>query len=142
MQKSTAKTPSTNHRVYLRPGGGEFVRCETVSDEQLARLAENAHEVAFGEGGPNRLPSSEVSRLLAPLSALAWSHKDLVTDPQLLRRILLRKIADGRSRLALRTGKHLLAGIVRRETDSDQDHTLVLVLAGRNVESCDWQLPA
>jgi hypothetical protein len=142
MKNSTAKTTRSSHRVYLRPGGGEFLRCEAVSDEKLADLAESAHQTAFAEAGPNRFPSSEISRLLGPLEALAWPHKGLVTDPQLLRRVLLRKIADNRSRIALRTGKRLLAGVHIKGAGDRENRTLFLVLAGRNVHSCDWQLPA
>ena len=116
------------------------MRCQRLTDHQLVQFAETADEVKVHETGANSLPTSELARLLAPLKVMAWPHKDLISNPDALRRAMVRKLGENRSRLRQRTGKQLLAGVLAVATDGVTRTTLVLILAHRGVQTCDWQL--
>jgi hypothetical protein len=139
-QSSKRSKPNlSSHRTYVKNPAGHVVRCSMVSTEELAHMAETANDLVLYQAGPNLLPPSEISRIVSPLRALAWPHRDLLTDPQQLRRIVFRQIGDRLARLRLKTGRHILAGLNSAEFGIDRK-TLVLVLVSHRVETCDWEI--
>ena len=113
-----------------------------LGSEELGRLGESTADLRFYQVGPNLLTASEISRITSPLRTLAWPHRDLMTNPEQMRRILLRQIGDRLARLRLKTGRHLLAGVTTQIEDGAERKILLLVLVPYGVESCDWQLSA
>ena len=133
-------THLSSHRTYVDKHGGAFVACHAVSDDELVEMAEAADRIAVRQAGPHQVAAAELSAVLASLNALAWLDRGLVTDPAALRRAIRRKLGDQRARLRPKTGRNLLAGIVTRGEDGQDQRILLVVFAGRAVTSCDWQL--
>lgn len=136
------KRPLSSHRTYVKDWDWDrhVVPCTRIDAEDLAQMAESMDEFAVYQVGPNTLPSSEVSRITEPLRALAWPDRDLLTDPKELRRILARQLTDRLARLKIKTGRHVLAGVVLRVEEGNERKLLVLVIASGRVESCDLEL--
>jgi hypothetical protein len=130
----------SSHRTYVDAHGGPFVACHAVSDDDLVDLAEAADRIEVRQAGPHGVAASALSAVMASLNALAWLDLGLVTDPAALRRTIRRKLGDQRTRLRLKTGRNLLAGTVTHSEAGRDEQILLVVLVGRGVTSCDWQL--
>jgi hypothetical protein len=128
-----------SHRTYVDKRGGTFIPCRAVTDDELLTMAEQADRIELRQAGTNKMTTSDLSAVLASLTALAWKE-GRITNPAALRRAIHRKIGDQRARLRLKWGRTLLAGAVA-STDAGQDERILLiVLVGRGISSCDWQL--
>jgi hypothetical protein len=136
----SSSNSQSSHRTYVDRCGGTFVACHAVIDDALVEMAEAADRIEVRQAGPNPIAASDLSAVLASLNALAWLDRGLVTHPATLRRAIRRKLGDQRTRLRLKTGRNLLAGTVIRGEAGKEEQVLLVVLAGRGVTSCDWQL--
>lgn len=130
----------SGHRTYVDERGGNFIPCRLVNDDELFEMAEQADRIEVREACPHSIAASDVSAVLASLNALSWLDRGLVTDPTTLRRAIRRKIGDQRARLRIKTGRNLLAGTITRDGAGQEVRVLLVVLAGRTVTSCEWQL--
>jgi hypothetical protein len=142
-QSGTLRSRSTHpssHRTYVDKRGGPFVACDAVSDDELVEMAEAADRIEVRQADPHQAAASDLSPIMASLHALAWLDLGLVTDPAALRRAIRRKIGDQRTRFRLKTGRNLLAGTVTRCEAGRDQRILLVVLVGRGITSCDWQL--
>jgi hypothetical protein len=138
--QSSARRSQASHRTYVDDRGGPFVPCRTVTDDELVAMAKQADRIEVRQAGPHKVPAADLSAILASLGALAWQHGGLVTNPTVLQRAIYRKVGDQRARLRLKWGRTLLAGVVG-DTDAGRDERILLiVLVGRGITSCDWQL--
>lgn len=139
MTALSAKRQKRTHRTYVKDWSGEIVHCTMIGTEDLAQLAESMDDLVIYQVGVNPLPASEISRITGPLRALAWRQGDLLSDRQELRKILVRQITDRLARLKLKTGRHVLAGVVLRIEGENERRILLLVVASDRVETCDFE---
>jgi hypothetical protein len=146
MTTSQPSTPSSgsdrspSHRIYLDKRGGTFVPCRAVTDDELLTMAEQADRIEVRQSGAHKVAAPDFSAVLASLTALAWRDRGLISNPAALRRAIHRKIGDQRARLRLKWGRTLLAGSVAGTDAGRDERILLIVLVGRGVTSCDWQV--
>jgi hypothetical protein len=128
------------HRVYLDKRGGTFVPCRAVTDDELLEMAEQADRIEVRQSGTTKVVAPDLSAVLASLTALGWKDSGMIINPAALRRAINRKIGDQRARLRLKWGRTLLAGSVATTDAGRDERILLIVLVGRGITSCDWQL--
>jgi hypothetical protein len=103
-------------------------------------MAEQADRIEVRQSGAHKVAATDLSAVLASLTALAWKDRSLMANPAALRRAIYRKIGDQRARLRLKWGRTLLAGSVAATDSGRDERILLIVLVGRGITSCDWQV--
>jgi hypothetical protein len=134
------KSGQRTHRVYLNRSHSPLIRCQSVTDAELATIAEQTECIVIHEAGPNTLPASEVNRIKSILQTLQWPHRHLMSNPSQFRRIFMRQLGDRRALLRLKTGRTCLAGIATLTEGDVERQALIVVLAPHRVQSSDIQI--
>jgi hypothetical protein len=116
-----------------------MVRCELLSDDALFELARSATGIELRHMTNSPVPRDDGWRLTAPLKTMKVTGLEALVDVALLHRLLMRKVCERREDLR-RSGRNLLAGMTCRGAKGRDSRILLLVIAPRPVEACDYPL--
>jgi hypothetical protein len=144
VRAETSLRSGASHRAYQDQDGGDTVFCRLVGNEdELLRLAGGITRIELRQApGTGWIPVAMTDPLVQALRAI-----DLVggsADPRAERieREMRRRIADALARIRVRCNHHLLAGVMRTFGEEDDQTTLVLIFARKDIRSCEWKLAA
>jgi hypothetical protein len=131
----------TLHKTWHDPNGRTRVACSAVDDATLMRLAARADEIEIRQApGANPVGPDMVAQLNFALVALPLLLSESVRNSGAALRRLRLVTSDRVARIRIRHNRHVLARLVRRRGEGGDTSLLVLVLASRRVNACDWYL--
>jgi hypothetical protein len=130
-----------DHRTYRDHEGGDWIACRFVDGNALSALAAQSQRVEIRQPqGSCWVPNALIDRLVQPLRALCWIDDRTMPEASRLRREMHRHNVDARARIRNRCGRNVLAGTAHRMGGGKRQQILLLVLVGKVVQSCHWQL--
>lgn len=143
IKASTLKS-SVSHRVYRDQDGRETAFCRRITDDgQLLRLAGGIDRIELRQSpGAGWIPPAMTDPIIQALRSVDLAIGSADPRAERLAREMRRRMTDALARIRVRCNRHLLAGTTRILDEDGDRHVLVLVLAGRGIDSCEWTIAA
>jgi hypothetical protein len=131
---------SPSHRSWRDPNGTTSVHCTQAGEKRLMQLSAQADRIVLREAPGRTCDPRTVDQIIDKLKAANLLLSGAVQHPELALKRLRIILGDRLARTRIVDGRHALAGLARFGTGDGSETVLLVVLASRQVSSCDWLL--
>jgi hypothetical protein len=144
MRDSTSVKAGISHRVYHDDHGTDTAFCRLVATEdELFRLAAGVDRIELRQApGTGWIPAAMTNPIIEALRSVDLCADSADPRAERIARDMRRRLTDALARIRVRCNRYLLAGRTRLSDEDGDKLVLVLVLARKGIQSCEWKLAA
>ena len=142
LKSNTTVIGCGSHRIYRDQNGTDIAFCRFMpSINELVRLAGGIDRIELRQASSaDWIPEPITDALIENLRRI-----DLVSDSadpraEQVEREARRRIVDAMARIRIRYNRNVLAGLTRVFSSDEEQLVLAVVLARKDVRSCEWHL--